>query len=357
MRVRVTLSAITTLILAAVLVSVPVQGVDSQSAAGTTADVKREMKRLSSSRPTERALGAFRLGHMGHGANRAVRALIRLLKDDSLVWMKTGSKEPEFRDASAPQSLYGDEVFVYALQVGMSGFGDEADSELTYVARVASDALGRMGVDAVPPLLEVLSDDRPLVRSMAASALGGIGEPRAGQPLLGLLGDAHPGVRLAAAESLATMRDPAAVTAWLDLLKDNAALVRREAAKHLGTSHDPRAGEALYRLLKEDPEPSVRASAVRAFVETGDPRGLEALLVALHDREWVVCEAASEKLGSLKDPRSVEPLIDVLKEEDNPLARERANAALRTITGQDFGVLAERWSEWWKKHSPDVTRD
>ncbi len=360
MRIQVAMFAI---VAAATIASLPAAtalGVEGERSKGTPRDVKREMKRLDSSKPTERARGAFRLGQMGPRAVTGIGALIGLLKDDAsivMIWRTKDAGEPDFIDAGPPRKTDKDKEFIYELQVAASGMGGDAElKELSSVAQIASEALGHMGADAVPSLIDALRVGHPLVRMMAAQALGNIGDNRADQPVLDLVGDVDPAVRTAAARALGRIGYQDSPSVWLGLLGDAVPEVRTEAVKNLGTSRDPRARDALYKSLREDPDPRVRASAIGAFVETGDPRSLEVLLMALRDHEWKICNAASELLGSIKDPRSVEPLINILRE-DNPLARERANAALRTITGRDFGQSAESWMEWWERHRPDILKN
>jgi HEAT repeat protein len=58
---------------------------------------------------------------------------------------------------------------------------------------------------------------------------------------------------------------------------------------------------------------------------------------------------AAHSLGAIHDPRTVEPLIAALGEGDL-LCRQAMAAALKAITGHDFGEDAVRWGEWAKQH-------
>ncbi|MCR4321535.1 MAG: hypothetical protein NUV74_14510 [Candidatus Brocadiaceae bacterium] len=58
---------------------------------------------------------------------------------------------------------------------------------------------------------------------------------------------------------------------------------------------------------------------------------------------------AAQILGTLKDPRSIEPLITVLKEENADI-RTIATESLIEITGQNFGENHEKWQKWWSQN-------
>jgi HEAT repeat protein len=88
------------------------------------------------------------------------------------------------------------------------------------------------------------------------------------------------------------------------------------------------------------------------------------LIEALTHWSGSVRGIAAEALGKIGDTRAVEPLIGLLKDRSSTLGvllrkppmivpREDASRALGRITGQDFGIDAEKWQEWWtrnKKH-------
>ena len=54
-------------------------------------------------------------------------------------------------------------------------------------------------------------------------------------------------------------------------------------------------------------------------------------------------------LGSMKDPRAVELLIEALAKEEDAAVREAISKALKDITGRDFGQNPNRWMGWWEK--------
>jgi HEAT repeat protein len=69
-----------------------------------------------------------------------------------------------------------------------------------------ADDLAKLGPSAVPRLIRALRDNDCMARSVAAWALGKLGDRRAVEPLKELLGDGNADIRKAAAEALKRLR-------------------------------------------------------------------------------------------------------------------------------------------------------
>jgi HEAT repeat protein len=121
-----------------------------------------------------------------------------------------------------------------------------------------------------------------------------------------------------ATEALAQAKESDEVERLIADLKDRSWQIRWYAASALGEMKEPRAVEPLIGILKNDRNGYVRAMAA-----------------------WA--------LGKIKDRRAVEPLIDGITDESNDV-RKRAPLALKEITGQDFGKDPAKWREWWEKN-------
>jgi HEAT repeat protein len=163
------------------------------------------------------------------------------------------------------------------------------------------------------------------------------------EPLLTALKDENSEVRLAAARALGEIGDPQAVEPLLAALKDQHSSVRRAAAEALGRISDVRAVESLPAALKnalKDEDRDVRRAAAKALAQ--QIKGVEYLMSALTDRPWMAREAAAEMLGEIKDPRAVEPLRAVLKDEEGSVRRAAVKALVQIkgmehlIAGIDF---------------------
>jgi len=248
--------------------------------------------------------------------------------------------------------------------------------------KVRSEAAWALGeikdARAVEPLIKALEDEAPFVRKAAAQALGKLDDVRAVGPLIAGFREAimrertddHPGwlhVRISEHFSYYT----APITIWRDvrltfsavirkfgtyaveplcaLFGDSDHEVRQEATRLLGQIKDTRTTEPLIAALTDE-HFSVRWSAMKALDSLGwKPDKSEAgaaYWAATDDFEKCVeisapavkplinalrlsdsrRRYAAEALGKIKDPRAVEPLIEMLGDKDECEAQREAAA-------------------------------
>jgi HEAT repeat protein len=200
-------------------------------------------------------------------------------------------------------------------------------------------------------LLRTLDHSRPEIRYQAVDALGTLRDPAAGESLARALRDTDCGVRWKAAEALGKMGEQA-LPFLLDALHDSSADVRWRAALALGASGersvipvliqtfaDPDRyvggrsiitvagfGAAALPLLTEaaeDPDVQIQSGAIRALGLLGEP-GLEVILQMLGRgpvREILApLEEAFFDVGSA----SILPLLDLLQHSEDPGIRSLA---------------------------------
>jgi HEAT repeat protein len=141
------------------------------------------------------------------------------------------------------------------------------------------NAIAKMGMVAVGPLIEALHDKEGAVRRYAAALLGRIGDPRAIEPLGMALYDLHHDVGKAAAEALTKY----------------------------GSSSFAILGEAL-----SHPEMWIRIHSIQALAQTKDPRVAALLLETLNDPEREVKRCVIEALGDLKDASALAALQSIM---------------------------------------------
>jgi bilin biosynthesis protein len=149
------------------------------------------------------------------------------------------------------------------------------DEEDTTYRRAAVKALGAIGLDAVPPLVETLQNsDNATVRSSCAKALAQVAlnypeEPFPAEGLQGLriaIDDPNPVVNIASVMALGEM-GPAAFDLLAEALKttDNVA-VQVAVANALVSTRDDRAAAILEALAKDESADSyVRETATSAL--------------------------------------------------------------------------------------------
>ncbi len=114
--------------------------------------------------------------------------------------------------------------------------------------------------------------------------------------------------------------------------------VREEAAKKLGDLKDPSAVEPLIVVLKKDKDRSVRWSAEDALVSIGAP-AVEPLIKMLGDDSWRVRRRAVRTLGKIRDPRAIEPLVAAMKTDDDCYVRKYAAKAIGEINDPRAGEI------------------
>lgn len=201
-----------------------------------------------------------------------------------------------------------------------------------------------------------LTDDRPEVRAAAATALGQMHAVESVAKLQKLLEDKRMTVVMAAAHSLHDLKDDAAANAiYLDVLsgeRKGDGLI----AEQMDTLHNPKAlamigveqgigyvpfagiGWDAWRYThKKDPHPA-RAVAATLLARDPDPKTGQALLkAALNDKDWIVRAAAVEAIAQRGDP-SLEEKIEISLYDVNAHVRYTAAAAvirLSALTKKD----------------------
>lgn len=178
------------------------------------------------------------------------------------------------------------------------------------VLEAATWAIVRYGDAALSPVVELLDDREPRVRTQAAHVLGKLGDARAVGPLTGALGDEDAGVRDKAAHALGRLGGPAALTALAAalvgadealrpglvvalgsvggvsedavqealaaVLRADSPLTREDGAEVLGLRGAAAAIEPL-RTLMADPDEDVQLSALMALDAIGTPEASEVI--------------------------------------------------------------------------------
>jgi cyclophilin family peptidyl-prolyl cis-trans isomerase/HEAT repeat protein len=166
-----------------------------------------------------------------------------------------------------------------------------ADDEVRWAAVYALFRSG--GTDAVPVLVEALSDPVPLIRATAARGLRASLVDSAGRraevvaALRPALGDAHPHVRINAARAAASYRDPALRSALLGLLQDTDVNVALAAAEAAGELIDPATAPALAAVAGSGARLAVRAAAIGALLSLREPEGDRHLEALARSANWL----------------------------------------------------------------------
>src|SRR5438132_1403935 len=188
----------------------------------------------------------------------------------------------------------------------------------------ATAELLKRGPEAVRHLLTGLTDENSRVRAEAALMLGRIKDRTAGVPIVKLLTDAEPLVRTAAAEALQHVADDAALAALVRLLEEPAH--RDTAAAVLGRLKDPGALEPLVTMLKSQ-DATARRMAAEALEQLADPRSADAWIEAMGDPTLRVI--ASRSLKHIAELRErIEGILNGLRDIEDTVALEEARVGV-----------------------------
>jgi HEAT repeat protein len=219
--------------------------------------------------------------------------------------------------------------------------GDDGDEQLI------ADEMERLGYEAVPALITILSGNHPRLRVAAAWALGTLGHDasEAVPALLKAMRDPDPKVRAEATEALkkCSWYDDQ-IAPLVEAVGDCDANVRVSAAFGLAALAVPTATNALLQALR-DPESAVRETAAGALAgsatyEAGDREIVLALGRALADDSAGVRVSAAWALGKYGHGAHAASSALARAMEDSDLATrvEAANAWVQIGLDAERGV-------------------
>lgn len=195
--------------------------------------------------------------------------------------------------------------------------------------------------------LEQNPEDYLRVRCMTATVLGNLKDNKAVLPLLYVLNskDENYKLRLSCAEALGRVGNKYAVAPLIDVVSDEdekSVYLRESAAKALGMLGDMRAIDPLVSILETkkgliDKFTFLKERIIESLGRIGskDERTIKALKNALIDEAPYVRAGAVEALSEVQDDRVIPILEEMLKDEDEEVARTAVNA-LYNVLGSDY---------------------
>jgi len=214
--------------------------------------------------------------------------------------------------------------------------------------------LVEMGPRAVEPLLEVLGQENQFVRLTAISVLGRVGDRRVVEPLVDLF-----------------LRDPSMQDAVVTTLSR---LEERGVIEHPDPHHGdreiflPRAvvdafvgrpREELVEQLRtalENPSPKVRRFALKALFTLFGEGALDQLITSLDDEDLDVKRLAVKILGRMRDKRVIEPLVQLLLKDGEQIADAVWNT-LKVLTDlREYEALRARVAKERAGGAPPVRK-
>jgi len=214
-------------------------------------------------------------------------------------------------------------------------------------AAMAAWALGELGDPAAAPALQSsVHSPSPRVRIASAWALGRFEDATYTKDVLPLLRDPDPVMRAVAAEALGQMKSQRVGAALVGALTDRNDRVRRAAVSALAELHERAAVGPLEELLLNDADPDVRRECAEALASLGLPRSIEPLVRALGDQDIEVQRQAANAIGDLNDvTKAPAALIRATTAADLELRRHATRALAHIGDAATVQALADRLSD------------
>jgi HEAT repeat protein len=181
----------------------------------------------------------------------------------------------------------------------------DPDAGVRAMAITAPERLSRIdeasGIpDLLPTLLRALSDPHPLVRRVAAEALGRTRDPRIEKALEKATRDRDAAVRAAAVDALGELGTETVLPLLLERLHDQDPFVRRQAARALGRLGAPTATASLIERAIREKDSEVKRTIAWALGQIGDPRAIETLQALARSPDPYLSAIAGEALEKIR---------------------------------------------------------
>lgn len=224
-----------------------------------------------------------------------------------------------------------------------AGFHSSSD---TTPAQEASRTLAKIGEPAMPGLVEAMSSSNEDVRRLAVKSLGQLGNIKSIEVLIRALTDPSRRVQAAAAIALGNYRHPIASQKLTEVFPTVEPKVRVHLIYALSQINDIIAVPFLMDQFAQQ-EPDVKAAIALALGKLRDARALPTLLTAAQDDDEIVRANGLYALSSFYTPVVIDTLINSL---DDPVqrVREAAAEALNQLTGLKLGPVKQDWLSWWE---------
>jgi|GEM_PF-768098 len=211
-----------------------------------------------------------------------------------------------------------------------------------HIAEIIQD----IGAEAIPPLMRLLSDDSTARRRGAVWALGELNDRAAVVPLVAGLQDTDPLVRAEAARALERVPDAFALPYLVRALRDSTTQVRKAATNAIIAAG--RGALPYLRRQLQDKRSDARRIAIGILGHMRRPEVVADLLPFLQDPSVDIRAMAVTALGQIADPSTTHSLAACLNDEASPRwdplsVSEMAQTALKRIGTEDAMGILDRW--------------
>lgn len=207
---------------------------------------------------------------------------------------------------------------------------------------------------------KALADDKPEVRTAAATALGDMKSKTSIPKLKEALDDTDPAVALAAAHALDEMHDDSAYEVYYEVLTGERKADKGLVASQTAILKDPKKmallgfeqgigfvpfadiGWVAFRTITKDDTSPVRAAAAKVLAKDPDPAATKALADAASDKSWLVRAAALEALAKRGDPAVLDTVSSCMSDKKEAVKYTAAAAVLRLTAIKESGATVKK---------------
>jgi len=221
------------------------------------------------------------------------------------------------------------------------GLGDPSPM----VRALAAEAVGKAGMtELIPVLVRLINDENPEVRHRGTAALvklATVSRESVSGSAIHLSESDNPDCRLQAVRLFGALRE---ITHLKFLSKDEDFLVRREAIATLGELRVPETAGILFMALADE-EADVRLAAAAALGWSGFADESGYLLLALGDSSQRVQAAVIKSLGQRREPLSFERIEQFTSSSSGMLKIAAMNALTRIDPARAAGILRNSSSD------------
>jgi HEAT repeat protein len=248
-------------------------------------------------------------------SQRALTKLVEMLADDGL---KNAAKEALLVSgpAAVPKLI------------------DHLNGKIAGNPAIAVELLVLLADKRATPALIAELDRGRISQSIILNALAELGDSRALLPVLALLDNEDPKVRLQAMQTLGPMLDATSEASDViaEHLGDSDPAIQNLAARFLGQTRSRSAVPKLTALVNDATSPTLRATALVALGQIGDPNSLQVALRILKEGPQSLRSIATDVISEVADPSTAATLMPLATNSKLPyqsLAIEALGAALR----------------------------
>jgi HEAT repeat protein len=209
-----------------------------------------------------------------------------------------------------------------------------------------------MGSRAIDPLLEMMTDENQYVRLTSISVLGRIGDKRVVAPMVNLFLD-DPRMQEAVVTTIARLEERGVVEHPAGV--DREISLPRDVIDALTARPRPEMVKALQEAL-ENPSPKVRRFAMRALFTLLGDGALDHLVKALGDEDVDVKRLAIKIMARLRDKRVVDPLLQLILHDGEQLEEAAWNTLMVRTGLREYEELRARVAKERAGDRPQVRK-